>query len=504
VKSTLTLPAHAPAITRSSAERGAWRSFLAGMGALAVAFGLAIYSGVAAEAGALWTSGAAGLGALALAGWTAVTTVPALARRTPLRWLAYQVDYRVTKQGVIYLAGIFAVSLAALNTGNNLLFLIVGCMLAVILLSGILSRITLTGVEVSLELPEHVFAQRPAPALLELRNLKQTMPSFSLLVVGAKSSHKKKPASTGALLSAAPENVAPDISDSTGSGAVLRQPVYFPYLSRRQSLRQQVELTFPRRGVYRQKSLALRTRFPFGFLEKTRTVPSTAEMVVYPPIEPTDQFYEILPLISGEIETFVKGRGHDLYAIRDHMSGDSARFVDWKATARSGALKIREFAREDERRVLLVLDSFLAPVTQHGSRSVFASLSTASQKFNRAVDLCACLAWHFHELNSAIGFRSGSAEIAVAPSGENVYDVLHALARIEARSPDSGVPATDDALALLYPPLQDGPRVTSGDDFLRQVAADPSIFKIVFTSQPRGSIPTSLWSSSYLIFIDSL
>src|SRR5579862_2180015 len=439
MKHTLTLPSHAPATPRASSERGAWRSFLAGMGALAVAFGLAIYSGVAAEAGSLWTSAASGLGALALAGWTAVTTVPALARRTPLRWLAYQVDYRVTRQGVIYLFGVFAVALVALNTGNNLLFLVVGCMLAVILLSGILSRITLTGVEVSLELPEHVFAQRPSPALLELRNLKQTMPSFSLLVVGAQNSRPKKTVSVGALLTA-PERIAPDISGNSGSGAVLRQPVYFPYLSRKQTQRQNVELTFPRRGVYRQKTLSLRTRFPFGFLEKTRTVPSTAEMVVYPPIEATDQFYEILPLISGELESFVKGRGHDLYAIRDHISGDSARFVDWKATARSSSLKVREFAREDERRVLLVLDSFLAPITPQGARSVFATLSTASQKFNRAVDMCACLAWHFHELNSAIGFRSGSAEISVAPSSENVYDVLHALARIEARSPDAGVP----------------------------------------------------------------
>ncbi len=244
MKATLTLPAQAPPITRASAERGAWRSFLAGMGALAVAFGLAIYSGVAAEAGSLWTSAASGLGALALAGWTAVTTVPALARRTPLRWLAYQVDYRVTRQGVIYLVGVFAVALAALNTGNNLLFLMVGCMLAVILLSGILSRITLTGVEISLELPEHVFAHRPAPALLELRNLKQTMPSFSLLVLGAKNSHTKKPISAGALLSE-PQRIAPDISGNTGSGAVLRQPVYFPYLSRRQSQRQEVELDIP-------------------------------------------------------------------------------------------------------------------------------------------------------------------------------------------------------------------------------------------------------------------
>lgn len=458
---------HAQSTTRASRasnERAAWRTFLVAMFALGIAFALAIYSGVAAEAGSLWTSAAAGLGALGLAGWTAVTTVPALARRTPLRWLAYQVDYRVTRQGLIYLAGVFTVALAALNTGNNLLFLILGCMLAVILLSGILSRITLTGVEVNLELPEHVFTKRPAPAMLEIHNLKQTMPSFSLRV---QTPRAKSDAET---LTAA-------------ARAVLTQPVYFPYVARQQSLRQRVELTFPRRGAYKQKALAMQTRFPFGFLEKTRSAPSSAEIIVYPAVEATDQLYEILPLISGEIESFVRGRGHDLYAIRDMEPGDSARFVDWKATARSGAVKVREFAREDERRVLLALDPFLA-----SSASDSAAQALSAQRFERAVDLCAGIAWHFHELGSAIGFRAGATEIPLAPSSENIYDVLGALALVEIRSDAMGVSGKN----------------SSAGDFLRDLAKDTSVFKIVLTSQPRGSIPTALWTSSYLIFTDAL
>lgn len=432
------------------------------MFALGIAFALAIYSGVAAESGSLLTAATSGLGALGLAAWTAVTTVPALARRTPLRWLAYQVDYRVTRQGLIYLGGVFAVALAALNTGNNLLFLILGCMLAVILLSGILSRITLTGIEVNLELPEHVFAKRPASAVLEIHNLKQTLPSFSLRVRNPK-----------------PKNDSASAS-SESSGAVLDQPIYFPYIARQQSLRQRVELTFPRRGIYKQKALAMQTRFPFGFLEKTRSVPSAAEIVVYPPVEATDQLYEILPLISGEIESFTRGRGHDLYAIRDMEPGDSARFVDWKATARSGAVKVREFAREDERRVLLALD--LAPAASAATED---GGGQSAHKFERAVEMCAAIAWHFHEIGSVIGLLAGAAEIPLAPSGENIYEVLRALATAE-------------------PQRRNARNGAQTQDFLSDLANDPSVFKIVFTSQPRGSIPTALWTSSYLIFIDSL
>ena len=49
-------------------------------------------------------------------------------------------------------------ALAALNTGNNLLFLILASLIASILMSGILSSITLAGVELRLQLPEHIFA----------------------------------------------------------------------------------------------------------------------------------------------------------------------------------------------------------------------------------------------------------------------------------------------------------------------------------------------------------
>jgi uncharacterized protein (DUF58 family) len=464
-----TEPSTAPAQSRAPVEGDAWRSFLAALTALSVALGLALYSGAAAETGSLRSAAAAGLGALALAGWTGITTVPSLTRRTRLGWLASShTDFRVTRAGIIYLAGVFAVALAALNTGNNLLFLMLGCMLAVILLSGILSRITLTGIEARLELPEHVFAQTPAPATLALHNAKQTLPSFSLRVLGASETVANKRGLSGGAteLPSRPREVR-------------LPPVYFPYLARGQAFEQPVELTFPLRGLYRQEALAVQSRFPFGFLEKTRNLPCQEQILVYPAISPTEYFYEVLPLISGELESFVRGRGHDLYAIRELAPGDGARFVDWKATARSGSMKVREFAREDERRVLLALDPFGACDASGGR----ASPEKSAQQFERAVTLCACLAWHFQELDALLGFRCGESEVPLAPAGDNIFAVLRAL-------------------ALTNPAMPADPR--AGRDFLQHLGRESDVFKIVFTSQPRGTIPTSLWTSSYLLFLDSL
>lgn len=439
-----------------------WRTFAIAMAALAFAFGLAIFSTAAAQSGAVWTAAASALGALGLAGWVAVTIVPALARRSPLRWLSFQMNFRVTREGLVFLVCIFVVALAALNTGNNLLFLILGCLIAGILLSGILSTITLAGIELQLELPEHIFAGEPARAVVGLRNLKQMFPSFALRVVGEIGKGKAKGATQG---------------KTDARVALLNRPVYFPYIPRGQAVMNRVELFFPRRGIYNQDALSLRSRFPFGFLEKSRKLLAKAEIAVYPSVEPTDEFFEILPLLSGELESYHRGPGHDLYAIRDAVSTDSARFVDWKASAKLGGLKVKEYAREEERRVMLALDPFLAPGEPLANEVEEAKVA---ERFERAVTFCACLAWHFHEIESVIGFRTPDGEVPLGPAVENVYDVLRQLAAIQARAHEPG------------------------RNFLRELADESLVFKIVLTSQPRGSIPTSLWSTSYIVFADSL
>ena len=418
------------------------------MAALALALLLSLYSAAAAESGQSSLAAASAVLALILAGWVSVTIVPALARRTALRWLSFQVRFRLTREGIVYIGGVFLLALAALNTGNNLVFLILAAMLAGILMSGVLSSIVLSGNHVHLEIPEHVFAAQPALALLELRNEKEWFPSFSLRIVGDQKKIGQQ---------------------------ILMQPVYFAFIPRKSSARQRVELLFPRRGIYRQDAFGIRTRFPFGFLEKTRRVESPMQVVVYPAIAPTGEFYEILPMVSGELESIQRGRGHDLYSIRNYDSSDSARFVDWKATARTSMLKVREFAREDERQVVLVLDPFLHP-GEDGRRSA----AELREKFERAITLCACLAWHFYQVDAEMEFRTAQAICPMGPAAENVYAVLHELATIEARAPLHGANALDG------------------------ISTEPHKFKIILTSQPRGSIPTSLWTSSYIVFIDSL
>lgn len=432
------------------ADRPAVRAFLLSITALTAALLLALYSGAAAELGQLGLASTSALAALVIAGWVAVTLVPVLAKRTPLRWIGYKMEYRISREGWIYFAGIILVALAALNTGNNLLFLILSSLVAIVLMSGILSSITLSGIEMRLLLPEHIFTGQPVRAVVELENAKLTLPSFSLRVEAAR-------------------------TKGSSAVAMLETPVYFPYLPKNDRVQQVVPMLFPRRGVYRQEAFRIVTRFPFGFLQKARHLNLKTEALVYPSVEPTEEYLDILPGLQGALESLVKGRGQDLYALRDYLPTDSARHVHWKASARLGSLMVREFTREDESRILLVLDPHLSAAESSGLAS---GMATTNDRFERAVTICASLAWHFYERNFSLQFRSAGVETALAHADQIIFAILRHLA--------------------LAQPLPPDPKQA----LMTDLAASPDLFKIIVTSQSRGSILAAVWSSSYVVFLD--
>jgi len=435
-------------------DRAAWRRFWSALFGLGLAFFLALYSTALTEAGHVHAAVVAASLSLLIASIVAIKVVPYLARRTAIeRWMI-KVEYEFTREGVVYFAIILIITIAALNTGNNLLFIILANLLSGILLSGILSAIVLSQVELDFALPEHVFAERPLISRLTVQNLKWVFPSFSL-TVSARDLRKSK---RKRVALAAPRQI-------------LDAPVYLPYIPHRSSVTQHVELTFPRRGRYTQDGFRVSTKFPFGLLRKAHEIASKQEILVLPNVQPTEEFYEILPLIGGEIESLLKGRGHDLYAIRDYQESDSARHVDWKATAKAQQLKVREFTREDERRLVLVFDVNL-PTTDE----------KALGQFEKGVNFCSCLAWHFYEIDAQMQFLADGFETPMAPAGEIIYPVLENLALAEPKTGSD----------------------TSSEDLEARIASASRGFHIVVTSRPQGSIPTHLWGSSYLVFMDML
>ncbi len=452
-------------------EREAWVRFVVAIGGLALAFGAALLSTAAREAGDVLSTAVLATAALLLATLVGVVTVPFLARRVVARRVREVLNYDVTREGLAYLVLTILISVGALNTGNNLLFIVVAAMLAAVLISGVVSAVMLLGLEVRFTAPQHVFARRSYAAEVHVRNPRRFVPSFSINVVPPR---ERKPQThwrwrRTVFVFPSPRSGRkpwvrwPDLSlekvrDVPEPPQLFRGRIYLPYIPPRQTLAAPVDLQFPARGRYRQQGIGVATRFPFSFLLKTRVVPLAQEVLVFPAVEMTPEFLEVLPTITGELESYSRGRGHDLYRIRDYQPEDSARHVDWKTTAKSGTLQVREFTREDERRVRLIFDN------PHAG-------AMAGEAYESAVSLAASLAWHFVEEGTDISF--------VAPgyiADDDVYHFLGYLAEVQ--------PAAADGAGSVLDTL------TVTDDY-----------KIILTMRERGTIPSSLWESAYLIFL---
>jgi uncharacterized protein (DUF58 family) len=445
-----------------------WVRFLLAIVGLFLAFGAALFSTISRESGNLWATVLLASTALVLAVVVGLTTVPYLARRVAGAGIREAFDFDVTKIGIVYVAIVLLIGIAALNTGNNLLYIVVAAMLAAILVSGIASALVLRNLELDVRLPEHVFAGRPMLGRIALRNQGRLLPSFSVNVVAVEADNSGKHWQWVPAKFVVPPGHPPEkqwlqfrdyklqrVSETALLPPIFEGATYFPYIPAGTELTADIELCFERRGCYQQKSFGLATRFPFAFLTKTRRVPLAREIIVYPRVEPADEFFEVLPMITGEFETFVRGRGDDLYLIREYMPEDSARHVDWKATAKSGSLKVREFSREDERKLRIVFDNPAKGAVSEGA-------------YENAIVLAASLSWHFAQENTDISF--------VSQGYEGGCDLYRFLAHLAVAHPQP-LPSVVESL---HP----------SDDY-----------NIILTTRPRGGIPTALWACSYFVFI---
>jgi uncharacterized protein (DUF58 family) len=325
--------------------------------------------------------------------------------------IARRVRYKITRGGVLFTFAILVVGLGAVVSANNLLFLIAAAMMATLLVSGLVSRLCLAGLELDFVVPEHVPAARPVPGKIYVRNQKWLMPSFSIRVEAIRDAASPR----------------------------LKSGIYYPLVAAGVTLEETVEVRFPKRGVYKQNSFAFSTSFPFGFLEKTARVTPRREMIIYPAVDPQPGFDDLLAGIAGEIETHYRGLGRDFYRIRPYEAFESARHVDWKASAHVGSLQVREFAREQEQTVEMFLDREVPP--------------ELDAWFEHAINCCAFLAWSLSSRGASIHFRSNGYQFRQPEDGD-IYTILKYLALVYAQGGNAPEPPLDEtSYKIVFTPV---------------------------------------------------
>lgn len=448
------------------------------------AIGAALIAAAAGQMGDFELASLASKVALALSLAIMVYVIPRLARNVRLEYLQSGLALNVMNAGWVFCAFILVVTIAAISTGNNLLYMVLAALLATMIVSGLASRVGISSLSVSLRFPDHIFADDPTPLEVTVNNQKRLFPSFSLTVAATAQKDRS-------FLRRKVKNPAANYS--------LGDLAHFPILPPRAKAKARLTRTFAKRGVYPVNGFTLRTRFPFGFVERKRFVEANGEVLVYPRPQPLDDFYHLLPLTHGQMESPLRGRGSDLYGIRQYLPNDHPRFVDWKATAKSAKLMVREFTRDDDWRLTVALDVF--DVTQPGSlqassaesRSEAQARAKLAEQFERAVIFAASVLAHFLDEGAEIRLLLRDYDSGFGRENEHRYAMLKQLARVTLpRVPEPAKEATAEAA----PPV---PNLTE-----RLPALNEDEYKILITPSARGSIPANIWRRAHVVYFDDL
>lgn len=243
------------------------------------------------------------------------------------RWrAASRRSLKFTREGKYFVALALGIGFAAINTGNNLLFLVLGMMLALIVGSGVLSELTLRSLTVTRHSPERIFAGKPFLMGIGLANQKRRLPSFSIEV------------------------------EDLIAGRSLDKKCYFLKVPAGRTQHTSYRHTFARRGLYRFSGYQISTKFPFALFRKSRPIDYGIEIVVYPTIFP------IFPPAGqqadhGELASARVDRRGDFHAMREYHPGDDPRAIHWRKSAQVGRLMIRENEDQTARRIAIFLDN---------------------------------------------------------------------------------------------------------------------------------------------------
>jgi uncharacterized protein (DUF58 family) len=406
---------------------------------------------------------AAALLSLIIVGLILVFIIPPLARSARLEMAGLDLPIEATTGGAIFIAIVLIVGLAAWNTGNNLLFLVFALLCSTLFVGWIAARTSLRDLVVSARFPDHIFAGEPAPVIVTLRNIKRIMPSFSVLVEAR-----------------GPTSSTPVRKRRLKRKEHHKRPLaYFTYVPHRASAEQRVEQLFPERGHVFINGFELSTRFPFGFLRRRRRLKArNVDIVVYPKPEPIGDELHLLPMYAGRMESMRRGAGHDLFSLRDYQAQDDLRHIDWKATARSRRLTVREFTSEDERRITIILDTRPVPESESGS---------FQERFERGVIRAASHLKHFIDEGAEVRLILGTG---VGPFGSGLEHLYQCLRRLALAAPQDAQLDSDLASSAAQLEANQRSRSVSGDDY-----------SILLTTAAPGSIPARVWRSSYVIYL---
>ncbi len=177
-------------------------------------------------------------------------------------------------------------------------------------------------------------------------------------------------------------------------------------------------------------------------------------------IESTPTLKEIADPYANPSTRLIRGQGTEIYSIREFVEGDEPRLIDWKATARTGKLYVKELRREAEIPVVFVIAA-----SEESSRG--EPYMTPFELLLRAVYVLARIV---ADKGNSLGY--------ISLTGNKPIEVQLVRGR-------EAIPRISDAIALTMPPARGDPRgVEEVVRYVRKNLASKGV--IIFVGDIKG------------------
>jgi uncharacterized protein (DUF58 family) len=305
---------------------------------------------------------------------------------------------KLTREGKRFLLATLLIAVAALNTGNNLIYLILSLMLSFAVLSYTQLRLNLAKLLLEISIDGPVFAGDPAYAELIIHNRKG-IPAYSLNIHAADAEAR----------------------------------VYCGHIPAKGAFREQMRMVFRRRGVYGYRNFVIRSGFPFILFEKSIPIAVSGKVMVYPRLMDMDTAIAEIEGREEQGEAAILGKGDEVYSLREYRYGDDWRRIHWKASARQSALLVREYAEYLSGKVTILVDNLLP----HDE-----------QNFEKAVSASASLARHFIERGHLLRLVSCGKVVPFGDGDDHLFTILDVLAILKEEEFGSAVPTGGEGLLI--------------------------------------------------------
>ncbi|RMF94169.1 MAG: DUF58 domain-containing protein [Candidatus Schekmanbacteria bacterium] len=302
-----------------------------------------------------------------------------------------------TKEGKIYTALCLAIGIAAINTGSNILFLLLSAMLSLIITSGVLSENSLRKIRVRrLDSPK-VFCNKPFLYGFKVENQKKIFPAFCLSLTDEK---------------------------------MMETSEFILYLKPFSKEDVFVKSCFKRRGIHQVDKICIETKYPFGFFKKTKIISVPSQVIVFPAIKDIPQIalssleYRRAKLLSASLS---RNNEENFFGLKEYRIGDNPKLIYWKSLAKYKDPMLKEYEEMKEGTVDLILD--LTP----SSKYEFTD-SEKEMIFESALCLCASLIYFFSKRKSLFNFKIIFGTAVIFNNNSNcgaMTDMLEKLASLD-------------------------------------------------------------------------